>query len=101
VTSYVMDALETAGPDNKLNSLALRSKAMKLIQSAHLAKIEERKSVALGNDLRLESEQLVGSGLEFDDQIIQLSIFGSGNGNDSIHGSRMRRASTRREFRCG
>jgi len=48
---------------------------MKLIQLAHLAKIEERKSVALGNDLRLESEQFIGSGLEFEDQIIQLSIF--------------------------
>ena len=67
--------LETAGPDNKPKHHALRSKAMKLIQLAHLAKIEERKSVALGNDLRLESEQLVGSGLEFEDQIIQLSIF--------------------------
>jgi len=67
--------LETAGPDNKPKHHALRSKAMKLIQLAHLAKIEERKSVALGNDLRLESEQFIGSGLEFEDQIIQLSIF--------------------------
>ena len=75
--------LETAGPDNKPKHHALRSKAMKLIQLAHLAKIEERKSVALGNDLRLESERLVGSGLEFEDQIIQMSIFGSGNGNGS------------------
>jgi hypothetical protein len=72
---------------------------MKLIQLAHLAKIEERKSVALGNDLRLESERLVGSGLEFEDQIIQLSIFGSGNDNGSSPGSRMRRASARRENR--
>ena len=83
VTSYVMDALETAGIDNKLKHQALRSKAMKLIQLARMAKIEERKSVALGNDLRLESERLVGSGLEFEDQIIQMSIFGSGNGNGS------------------
>ena len=78
-----MDALETADSDDKPNHRALRSKAMKLIQSAYLAKIEERKSVALGNDLRLESERLVGSGLEFEDQIIQMSIFGSGNGNGS------------------
>jgi len=99
VTSYVMDALETAAPDNKPKHQARRSKAMKLIQLAHLAKIEERKSVALGNDLRLESEQFMGSGLEFEDQIIQLSIFGSGNGNGSSPGSRMRRASVRRENR--
>jgi hypothetical protein len=101
VTSYVMDALETANQNIKKNHQALRSKAMKLIQLAHLAKIEERKSVALGNDLRLESERLVGSGLEFDDQIIQLSIFGSGNGNGSSNGGRMRRASARRGTQRG
>jgi hypothetical protein len=96
-----MDALETANQNIKNNHQSLRAKASKLIESMQLSRIEERKSVSLGNDLRMESERLVGSGLEFEDQIIQLSIFGSGNGNDSIHGSRMRRASTRRKFRCG
>ncbi len=37
--------------------------------------------MALGNDLRLESERLMGSGLEFEEQILQLSIFTSENGN--------------------
>ncbi|MFA6222001.1 MAG: hypothetical protein WC647_06770 [Desulfomonilaceae bacterium] len=46
-----------------------------------LSRIEKRKSVSLGNDLRMESERLLGSGLEFEDQILQLSIFSAENGN--------------------
>jgi hypothetical protein len=97
VTSYVMDALETAGIDNKPNYQALRSKASKLLESAKLSGIEVRKSVALGNDLRMESEKLTGSGLEFEEQILQLSIFASNNGNGTPSKSKMRRAPARRE----
>ena len=99
VTRYVMDALETANQNIKNNHQSLRAKASKLIESMQLSRIEERKSVSLGNDLRMESERLVGSGLEFEDNVIQMSIFGSGNGNGSSPGSRMRRASARTENR--
>ena len=101
VTSYVMDALETANQNIKNNHQSLRAKASKLIESMQLSRIEERKSVSLGTDLRMESERLVGSGLEFEDNVIQMSVFSSGNGsgNGSSQGSRMRRASVRRENR--
>ncbi len=97
VTSYVMDALETANMDTKSNHHSLRAKASNLLEAVHQASFEERQSVALGNDLRLQSERCMGSGLEFEGQIIQLSIFGSDNGNDTGTGNRMRRASVRRE----
>ncbi len=61
------------------------------------ANLRNRKSVSLGNDSRMESERLVGSGLEFEDNVIQKRVFSSGNG--SSPGSRMRRASVRRENR--
>ena len=99
VKSYVMDALETANQNCKPNHQSLRARASKLLESAQMSRIEERKSVALGNDLRLESERLVGSGLEFEGQILQLSIFGSDNGNGTSAQGKMRRASTRRENR--
>jgi hypothetical protein len=99
VTSYVMDALETANQNIKNNHQSLRAKASKLIESMQLSRIEERKSVSLGKDLRMESERLVGSGLEFEDHVIQMSVFSSGNGNGTGPASRMRRASVRRENR--
>ncbi len=99
VNSYVMDALETTNLEIKPNHQSLRAKASKLLEAVHQATIEERQSVALGNDLRLQSERCMGSGLEFEGQIIQLSIFGSDNGNGTSAKTKMRRASTRRENR--
>ncbi len=39
------------------------------------APMDRRKSVSLGWDIRLESETIVGAGLEFEQQILQLSLF--------------------------
>ncbi|MCL5124990.1 MAG: hypothetical protein M1511_10930 [Deltaproteobacteria bacterium] len=58
-----------------------------------------RKSVSLGNDLRLESEKLTGSGLEFEDHILQLTVFYSENAACANSPNKMRRASARRESR--
>jgi hypothetical protein len=96
VNSYVMDAIETAKGEAKSSNRSMRARVSILMESVGLASIEERKSVALGNDLRLESNRFMGSGLEFEDQIIQLSIFGSDNGNGTNPISKMRRASARR-----
>jgi hypothetical protein len=62
-----------------------------------VSRIEKRKSVSLGADLRMESERLVGSGLEFEEQILQLSVFSAGNGNGRGGKTKMKRASARRE----
>ncbi|MGC8604006.1 MAG: hypothetical protein ACP5VS_09985 [Desulfomonilaceae bacterium] len=58
-----------------------------------------RKSVSPGNDLRLESEKLAGSGLEFENQILQLTVFSSENGASANSPNKMRRASVRRQLR--
>ncbi len=46
--------------------------------SSHLAKIHKRKSVSLGNDLRMEPERLAGAGLEFENNVIQMRVFSRG-----------------------
>jgi hypothetical protein len=37
--------------------------------------VEKRKSVALGDDVRVEADQVVGAGLEFDGLMLQMTIF--------------------------
>ncbi len=97
VYSYVMDALETAHFEKKPSPRSLRATASKALDAATVAQLETRKSVALGNDFRLDAPDLFGAGLEFEGQVLQLSIFMK-NGSD-VYGSRSRsmmRASSRR-----
>ena len=94
-----MDALESVNSNPKNNHQSLRARAANILESARHSHVEVRNSVSLGNDLRLESDKLTGSGLEFEDQVLQLSVFSSENGKEPKTGSRMRRASVRRENR--
>jgi hypothetical protein len=96
VNSYVMDALETANSGATSGERSLKAKSTKLLEEAQLARIDARKSVALGKDLRLESHGLMGAGLEFEGQILQLSIFSRENEEVTANPNRMTRASTRR-----
>jgi len=66
-----MDAPETAGANPKVNGKGMRATAMRLVSEIGRSSVEERRSASLGNDLRLESERFVGTGLEFGDHIIQ------------------------------
>lgn len=76
INSYVMDALETANHETPTEDAGvLRGKALTFLGSARDAIVERRQSVALGFDLRLESQDIIGSGLEFDNQILQMSVF--------------------------
>ena len=88
VNSYVMDALETAHVEKKVAAKSLRAMASKLLESAMGSHIEVRASVALGNDFRLESTDLLGAGLEFEGHVLQLSVF-SRNGSEE-YGPRSR-----------
>ena len=97
VNSYVMDALETAKSQEKTSSQALRAKASKVLDALQKARFEVRRSVALGNDVRFESSDVVGAGLEFEGQILQLSIFSKdGNAANGAYGSALQRASRRK-----
>ncbi len=75
VNSYVMDALETAHEGKTTARSSRRAITSRVLQSAMEAHVEARKSVALGVDFRLESPDLHGAGLEYDNYILQMSIF--------------------------
>jgi hypothetical protein len=59
VNSYVMDAVETADSTVKTDTGQAKIRASKILQSAAEASTENRKSVVLGNDIRLESDTLL------------------------------------------
>ncbi|MGC8657569.1 MAG: ARPP-1 family domain-containing protein [Desulfomonilaceae bacterium] len=99
VNSYVMDALESVYLNTRNNHQSLRARAANILESARSSLVEVRKSVSLGNDLRLESDKLTGLGLEFENHILQLTVFSSENGASANSLNKMRRASIRRELR--
>ncbi len=57
----MMDALETAGAHTKVNGKGMRAAATKRLSEIGRSSVEERRSVSLGNDLRLESERFLGA----------------------------------------
>ena len=98
VQSYVMDALETASRQVGTRSKPSKAKATKLLESAARATVEKRNSVALGKDVRLDSNEVVGAGLEFESQVLQLTLF-QRDDEETSGGRRtsMSRASRRRD----
>lgn len=96
VGSYILDALETA--QRGVAAATASDLLADFLEEAAAAIPERRPSVALGWDFRLESSTVLGAGLEFEDQILQLSLFQreaeSGNGEAQRS---LRRASLRRQ----
>ena len=69
----------------------------KLLTAVGEGRVDKRKSVALGHDVRVEAEQVVGAGLEFERRMLQMSIFLSDDGQkDEGSSSNLIRASRRR-----
>lgn len=97
VQSYVMDALETLPSKEKPQTRPSLARARSVLESAGNASTEKRKSVALGQDVRLESEEVVGAGLEFDGHLLQMSIFFKTERTSRGRKSTMSRASRRRD----
>ena len=64
----MMDTIETAGAHTKVNGKGMRATASKPVSEIGRSSVEERRSVSLGNDLRLESARFVGAALEFEDR---------------------------------
>jgi hypothetical protein len=95
LASYVLDALETA--DKKSKESPSHDFITEFLAGAAGANVDRRKSVSLGWDIRLESETIVGAGLEFEQQILQLSLFKKEIGQRTGNNERpLRRASGRR-----
>ena len=97
VNSYVMDALETVTGDKTSGVKVSKTKMNKFMDAAAVASVEKRKSVALGQDLRVESSEVVGAGLEYEGHVLQLTIFTNDGPSASGATARIvRRASERR-----
>lgn len=98
IQSYVMDALETARLKLAEKTKPSKAKTAKVLESASQASVEKRNSVALGEDIRLESQELVGSGLEFEGRVLQLTVFRKDDEDTSgRRATSLRRASRRRD----
>jgi hypothetical protein len=95
IHSYVMDALETAMLKDKPRGKPSKAIATKILESAASASVEKRKSVALGKDVRLESKVVVGAGLEFEGQVLQMSIFVNSEAERISRSGSLRKASHR------
>ena len=66
-----------------------------LVSAVARAEQSRQPSAGLGVDVRLRSEHIIGSGLELEDELIQLSAFRSENGGRRAFG-RIARPSRRR-----
>jgi hypothetical protein len=98
VQSYVMDALETVNHQQKPKQKPTKVRAAKLLESASNACVKRRPSVALGQDVRLESDGLFGAGLEHEGEVLQLTLFLKDNGRTAgRRQTSMSRASRRRD----
>ena len=75
VVSYVIDSLEFGDEAEATRKSSLKAKARRFLDSGLNARMEERQSIALGKDLRLESDEVLGCGLELESQVLHLSAF--------------------------
>ena len=75
IQSYVIDALETVVERTTVGRSSSNDKVTKLLEAVGEGRVEKRKSVALGDDVRVEADQVVGAGLEFDGLMLQMTIF--------------------------
>jgi hypothetical protein len=87
---YLLDALEQL--DGKPTPFAVLPTFLGWVGNAERTK---QPSPGLGDDLRLRSERVIGSGLEFNGELIQLSAFTSHDGGRRAFG-RIARPSSRR-----
>ncbi len=87
---YLLDALE------RLDRKPGRAEEFgRLLADTAHAERSRQPSAGLGEDLRLRGEHVIGSGLEFEGELIQLSAFRSEDGGQRAFG-RIARPSRRR-----
>jgi len=98
IESYALDALDWFDPE--IQKKALKKDAAAFVDKVLTAKQEPHKPVALGTDLRIESETVTGFALSYEAEILHLSAFKRDNGNRKGSGaSRISRFSSRRRNR--
>ena len=97
VNSYVIDALEYYGNETGLGVRSARSRSEKFLVGVGKSLVERRPSVSLGNDLRLGAPYITGCGLEYENEILHLSVFPKERKNPSEVVSSFSKASSRRK----
>jgi len=87
---YLLDALE------RLDGKPTTASAIEtFVKETNKSLTTRQPSVGLGGDVRLRAERVIGSGLELEDEVIQLSAFRSEDGGRRAFG-RIARPSSRR-----
>jgi hypothetical protein len=87
---YLLDALEHL--DGKPTPFAVIPMIASATQKAEWSR---QPSVGLGEDIRLHGERVIGSGLELEGEVIQLSAFMGADGGDTAAFGRIARPSRR------
>jgi hypothetical protein len=87
---YLLDAIEHLDGRS-----ALAGRPQEFLASTSVAARSRRQSAGLGDDIRLRGEGIVGSGLEHNNELIQLSVFSS-IGEPDKRETRITRPSRRR-----
>ena len=97
VASYALDAVETLGKTVPISSKSQRTMVTALIESLSGAETSLRPSVGLGSDMRLKSRKVTGSGLELNEDVLQLTVFPFRKSESPSMETDFRRASARRK----
>lgn len=98
VQSYALDAIDAGGREVK----AEKQSAVKLIEDALNATVEQFPAVGEGDDLRLRGKRLSGGALLVDERIVHLSVFrlqeNSRSGSNKRRGNIARASMRRRQI---
>jgi hypothetical protein len=92
IHSYALDAIDLAGQKQQADRNKLDPKAW--LEEITEVPLMIQPSLDLGQDLRIESDKIIGSGLLNEDKLLYLSVFVKGD-EQGKPGSRMVRASRR------
>lgn len=97
VHSYALDAIDWI--DSMGAGKILTKDAENFLAEVRSAPVETNPSVQLGTDCRLETDRLIGSALEFDQEILHLAAFARDAEEAVERSTRMRRVSQRTRSR--
>jgi hypothetical protein len=93
--SYALDALDGYNPEKETNPL--KSKVSRFLADCLAVDPEDRPSVGLGTDWRVENQKVTGLGLTHEGALLHLSLFNRGDGSGKVaRYSRMARFKERR-----
>jgi hypothetical protein len=82
IRSYALDAIE---PSQGEHAPVTRDAVREWLRRAMQGKMEPFKSVGLGDDIRIEAQEIVGAGLVVDDQPVHVEVFAEAAAAQGLH----------------